>query len=313
MRLAVPLGAALFYAAPMWANAQTAPPAPDDATIVVEGARLTRDEARVQAAELIRNTATVPELGQYARWNRAICPSVIGIAPVYAAIVVDRIRAAADEAGAKLARPGCQPNLVIGFASDGRWLADHLRRRAPNRVFAAARTAEKAEFVKSDRAVRWLYSLGAGSEGGASAIPNADQLGVIGSPVGDSSLPGFGDAIQTTQYGAGSLIRTNLVVSITGALVVVDIRRAEGVPLGSVANYVARVALAQTRLPPREGQATTVLQLFDRAPDPTAVTPLSAWDRAYLKAIYRIPGAREGWIQRSRIQGELVNALASGS
>lgn len=75
-------------------------------------------------------------------------------------------------------------------------------------------------------------------------------------------------------------------MNILAAVVLVDFKRAEGFPLTSVANYVARIALAQTRLPAVPNDAPSILNLFADSANKERETDLTAWDRAYLKALY---------------------------
>jgi len=54
---------------------------------------------------------------QYSRWNKAVCPHVIGLNPVAAHQVESRIRQVAAQVGAKVDRAdSCRPNIVIVFS-----------------------------------------------------------------------------------------------------------------------------------------------------------------------------------------------------
>jgi len=279
--------------------------------IVVEGKRMTRPEVARAANELVRTTIVRPELGQYARWNNGICPKVVGIADTYAAIVSARIRAVATDAGARLAPAGCRPNLLIAFAPSAKDVAGVVARSAPSRLWSGVRPAERDRFIESALPVRWVYSLAAsGSQGPALTGSPNDTLAIISVGEGGAGLPSFGDAI-TTSRSSSSLVDTNLIVSISGAFVLVDLDRASGFTLDSVANYAARVALAQTPLPPRDLTAPSILGLFADTANREVQTPLSDWDRAFLKALYRTPPNRAGWQQRNRIVAELVNVLSA--
>lgn len=296
------LGAVVFLLA--------ATAASDDA-IVVEGRRFSRPEAAQLAADLVRVTTVVPDWGQYARWNRPICPLVLGLAEPYGATVIGRIRKAADIAGAPVDQPKCRPNLVVAFAPDADAASRLIGRGSPSRLFQSTRPVERDRFLKSpDLPVRWVYALSTSDRSGATngSAPR-DTLATISVGEGGESIASV-DA-QTTRTSSSSLVETNLVVNITGALVIVDLKAAEGYALQSVGDYVARVALAQTPLPPRTVAAPTVLALFADAANKTSPIGLSGWDRAYLVALYRTPPNREGWRQRNRIVSELVNALAA--
>ncbi|MDT7933852.1 MAG: hypothetical protein RQ833_04510 [Sphingomonadaceae bacterium] len=303
----------LAFAAAALAAAQpaAAPAATDE--VVIEGRRITRSEAARIAADHVRGVSIPNDFGQLARWNTGICPKVVGIAPVYAEIVIKRVAAAVRVAGASLAGDGCKPNLVLAFALDSKALAQAVAREAGSQLFQSTPPAQKRVLLESDLPVRWIYALGAGSGGGAPLSDGAaPPISAVGA--GPDRLQGLGGPGSiTTQRTSGSLIDTNLVVSITGAFVIVDLKRAEGFPLLSVASYAARVALAETKLPPRPGEADSILALFDRAENKAAAQDLSAWDRALLVALYRTPPEREARYQKSRVQAEMVRALTGGA
>ena len=91
---------------------------------------------------------------------------------------------------------------------------------------------------------------------------------------------------------------------LRSATVVVDVTRTDGLPLAAVASYAAMVAFAELR--PGAAPPGSVLGLFAGAPverDPTA------WDLAFLRALYRLPLDRTARRQRGLLVSDLVTAV----
>ena len=89
---------------------------------------------------------------------------------------------------------------------------------------------------------------------------------------------------------------------LRAATVVVDVNRAEGMPLDSVIDLAALVGLAEIR-PGAEPPPNSILALY--APDgPKQLTQL---DLNFLRAIYRLPLDRTAIAHRGRLVKGLVN------
>ena len=95
-----------------------------------------------------------------AQWRGSICPGVINLEREVAQAIIDRVSQNAAELGLQTDKPGCESNLVMVFAEDGRATALGLNRANP-RLFRqnvtgwdAGRAAFRA-FLSDDRPVRW--------------------------------------------------------------------------------------------------------------------------------------------------------------
>lgn len=294
-----PLLAAI--AAVALSGAMTSAPAAADPEITVEAGRLTDQQIEAAARQFARSVLPVPSYGQYARWTQKVCPKVTGITDTYAAMVDARIRAAATAAGVPLAPPGCKSNLAILFSEDSRASMALIARRKPKSLTKLDGT-QRERLLTAALPVRWWHvaeptdGSGAGTSPLSTALMSAQSGG--GQPVA-TSLPVGPDAIMTNGYNS-SLIDTNLKLGITAGVVIVDIPLATGRSLDAVADYVALVALSAARLPPEAPGVPSVLSLFD-----SGAKGLTAWDRAYLAALYRIQLNRSAERQR----GQLVSGI----
>jgi hypothetical protein len=277
-----------------------APTPADDTAITVTATKLNPAEAQARATAFVKAVLPTPSYGQYGRWTVPVCIKVTGITDDAATQVAERVRALATTAGMALGKPGCRANLNIIFSEDASRTTGVILRRRPGLV-ARLPMAMKTRLINDPLPVRWWYGeeIGDGSGVAAGAGNSATALMTAG---GAATLPIGPDAVSTNSYSS-SLIDTHLSVGITTATAVVDVTLATGKSLDAVADHVALVSLAPTRLPPDPPGVPSILGLFSGGDD-----RLSNWDRAYLAALYRMSLNRTGQRQR----GQLIDALAKG-
>lgn len=284
------------------------PPTVSDDTDAIEviGRRMSEEKARKEANEFIRRSVVAHGERPVARWVNAVCPKVLGIQPEYAAIVERKLRVIAAAADIPVARPGCKTNIVVGFATDARDVVQHIAKKSPHRI-AEVFPPDRDALLKGDAPVRWWYGTKMTSPDGDSTSNDA-PVAAFGTAEGGGSALALG--AETVQgYGSSSLIRTQVVRALRSATVVIDVNRAEGVPLDAVAAFAAMVAFAEVR-PAKIPPPNSILGLF--ASD-ARVGNATDWDISFLKATYKIPPARAGWKQRRMLVGEILkDADAAG-
>ena len=263
-------------------------------TITVTGQKLEKKEAKRQSRSFVGQT-TVISFSQYARRNRPICPSAIGIAEEYAAIVETRIRAIAKAAKVKTEDGECDPNLFILFTTDGNGLMTTLRKVKPG-VFDSVNVRERPMLYADPVPVRWWHSVTlAGSDGN----------------VGNKGTNSQGNEIIETKSFSSSLIDTKIMINLTGSVVVVDIGKATGYPLDSIAAYAAMVSFAQVKPEKAHGALPSILAMFANGKSPgEAPRDLTAFDYAYISSLYEIRPNRVGDVQKSQIANKMAAALS---
>lgn len=240
-----------------------------------------------------------------ARWDGEICVGAVGLAPEQAQALVDRVSVRARAVGLRPGASGCRANVMVIYAPDSDVVTREIvdRRRdllgyhADDANVTAGREAME-DFANVPRPIRWWHvsSTGAGSlrpdaehrmrqAAGRTAAVAAATRGIgpgdMGSP---SDLQGV-DAVRTN----GSRTRSETVRNdLSYALIVVDARRVAEVPADAWMDYVALAALAQLDPNADTSGYSTILNLF-RGEQASRPAGLTAWDLAYLDALYRAP------------------------
>lgn len=271
----------------------------DDDPIVVTGQRITRAEAHQMARAYTRAVFAPTEADQNARWADPICIGAIGLRPEIATPLIDRIEATAREVGARVAEGECSPNIMLAFLQDSDATFAKLQTNRPD-LLQTTKNEERRKLAQPGWPVRWFYGQVAEGLGGRGVGQNGP--GLAGSPGALFDLPVLND---------GSLSRMNspAQISIKGVTVLVDVPRVAGVPFDALADYLAFGILSRTKLD-ADPQSASIMALFV-APEGSRPSGLSDFDRAMLKALYRIPINRSAAVHRNQIASEMIKDIAA--
>ena len=174
--------------APAYAQ-ESAPEAPDVGDeVVVRGRRMSdiEDGLRAEIGKFIGEIAAPPAGRGLARWDRRVCIGVHNLEQVSAQYLVDRISKLALDVGLTPGEPGCGPNVIIIFTTDGRKLATQLVENKP--VLAAdgrGRRASRSRGARPIGGVRQSSTLVAVEHAGQCPVRhNRDRAGERARPTG---------------------------------------------------------------------------------------------------------------------------------
>lgn len=265
--------------------ADPAPAASEPAT-TVEGVTVTAPN-RATISEFIRDITEETSDGRVARWNHTICPATVGLQRRYAEYLNERLASVARDAGLKVARPGCRPDILIIVTPDVQAVLTEME-RAHKDVFAERRWSDErtsaggsqsfAAFMQSDKPVRWWHV--------------SETVAASGQPIGNG----------VTMQASGSRLRDTVREDFAVVIVVVDANKARGVTYQALSDYLAMVSLAQLNPNVNAGQVSSVLNIFNdiEAGRPPA-TGITGWDRRFLKSLYAQRADTPARSQRGRI------------
>ncbi len=189
-----------------------------------------------------------------------LCPGVSGLRVEDASLMIDRIRATAEDLGLRMTHDDgmCRPNFVVAFVDDGQETIRAIK-KGNYWLFRDMPPHELRELLGEEGPVRvWTATITRTRDG---------------MPVGSS------------QWMASSRIYLAMREDIVWVLVLFDREDARGKTLLQLADYATMRGLARTRPVESDGQPMgTILALFD--PGAAPPTEMTEFDRAYLGAIY---------------------------
>jgi hypothetical protein len=240
--------------------------APADSGIVVTGKG--QPQSGDEVFDEVRRLSRVDRIHDeaLARFERPVCPSVVGLRADYATAIIARIRNNAASQRVPLATARCTANLIVAFVDDGQSVLGTLERNYP-RLFGLLPAGERDELLTHEAPVR-VWSV-------------VDTRLASGAPVprwrGREQLP----SVRGRSTSAAFSLPTRRDIEF--AVVVFDRDAVIDLTLTQLADYATMRGLTHTRPARGDEPAATILSLFDADPAPPALT---GFDRGYLRAAY---------------------------
>ena len=263
--------------------------------VVVRGRRMSdiKDGLRAEIGEFIGEVSITPAGRGLARWDRRVCIGVHNLAQTPAQYIVDRVSKLALEVGLAPGEPGCGPNVIIIFTTDGKELATYLVEeerkflRPTGEGGVHRGLAALDEFASTDKAVRWWQvSMPVSAQSGIAAIELAN-----------------GQGPPTIAVAGPSRIHSGIVDVLQRVIIVVDSTKLQGTTWQQLGDYLAVVSLAQVDLETNPAAFDSILNLFT---NPAAYSGLTDWDRTYMQALYRFDQERNPNLQRGALTAEML-------
>lgn len=249
--------------------APAAPPASEatDVEAVVVTAR--QQPARDAITGFVASVSAESGNGRLARWDRKVCPGTIGLKPVYAQMMIDRIAATAVQVGLEVGEPGCKANMIIVGTDNSPALVANIVKENPDAfgkfdggVSRGRRHLEA--FVVSEEPVRWWH--------------------VTTRVSADGEKYSAGESIRIRDAGR---LHATTRDDFSHVVIVMDARRMGALKIAALADYIAMVGLAQIEPEAKTDGVPTILNLFaDKKAGLTPAEGLTDWDIAYLKGLY---------------------------
>ena len=267
------------------------PPAEEETTITVTGNRDVKKTVQDFVAALAPGRTARP----LSRFEREVCPLVLGMSPKQGEMVAARLRRVAGEVGMKVGQKGCGPNLFVMVTADKKKLLDELK-RVNDEAFGS---------LSGDK-IRALYR-----QPGAAVVWHSE-----GPPIArDGKEATFDEAKgyyinQTTE--AASRLNSGGSRQFASATVVVERRALDGLSVTQLADYVALRAFTgadPARL--KSDKVPTILTVLDAASDAEVPASMTAWDLAFLTGFYDMKRGDNVSTQRATIAREVEKRVTN--
>lgn len=263
--------------------------------------------------------------GKLARWKQGICPLTAGLRPEAVKFVTKRIKDIAAQVGAPVnERENCKVNLEVVFTTSPQILLDHVSVLYPFVLGYHDNSAQAAQLATVKWPIQSWYSTATDDLRGNVQVDEARKRG-MGMTLDMPNVPaGAGGGIQTT---ATPTLTMNMpdaqVVNVTGSrlgdgvssdfnhvVVVAEPAKLLDYEIGTLADYIALLALSQIQQPDQCQELPTLLNLL--APGcgapPKALTNV---DLAYLRALYKMTPTASLRGQRDEIIYQMDKSLGA--
>ncbi|AQR62117.1 hypothetical protein BZG35_11030 [Brevundimonas sp. LM2] len=220
-----------------------------------------------------------------ATWQKPLCLQIVNLQDRVAGQIAAQVRVRAAEVGVEVQSAGCVPNVSILATSDGRFTASDLVGAFRSRFIASSGPTQGdgralARFATADVPVRWWP---------ISALVDDFNGRVL--------VPIWGGPATVSDTNGEMALGQNRREAFLTTLVILDLSKTGTVSAEALGDYVAMVILAPVDPDARGNGRPTILGLWDEG---NVENGLTAWDRAYLKALYEAPVRLNGSVMQTR-------------
>jgi len=284
--------AAILMAGGLQALAETATP-PESVTVT--GTRL-----RLTFQKFLRGfVAPTQTTGKIARWERRICPLVVGQSPHFAAFITQRIKYVALAAGAHVnTEPSFKPNIEVVFTTTPQALLENVRQHDVYWLGYAETIAQLDKLAIVTRPIQAWY-----------ATESRDANGRLFFDTDILSNRNGNFLFEPMHYAANaSRISDGIKSGFNHILIVVDSNKLAGQKIVPLADYISMLALTQVSSLDGCQQLTSIVNILasDCEHSEDGLTP---FDMAYLQGLYRMNADRGLMFQRNDIASVMADAL----
>ena len=297
----VPLLAGVVHA-----SAQTAKPS--------ENVTVTGTKSREVLHNFAKAFATPATLtGKIARWERRVCPVVVGQNPHFTAFITQRIKYVALAAGAPVnIEASCNPNIEVVFTATPQALLDNVRKSDPLYLGYATSSAQRDALAAVTRPIQaWYTTETVDLDGvrrmdiGTSNSNGNPQASLDGNP--EDGL----DGIETPPIvrSNGNHIGDGIHSGFNHILIVIDSTKLAGQRIVPLSDYISMLALTQLNSLDACQQLSSIVNIMAANCDHPA-DGLTQFDFAYLQGLYRMTADRIMVLQRNEIGDDMADAFA---
>jgi hypothetical protein len=252
-----------------------------------------RRHAEQQRARAFVDHVVVPLLDRsYPVWREPVCIGLFGVSSAQGQFIRTRLTQIFTQAGAPLAGAGCQANLHIVVTAHADALVEAWTTRNDGVPAGAGWHAEKHR-LEQPRPIRVWYGVGLVAADGTSS---------------GGTCPGQTQAseVRVVCNAFATRLQFNELTRFDSLVIIVDLARVSDFSLGQLVDYIGLVGLTRINLDAHLQGEPTILGLFG-SPHEERLQGLSAWDQAFLAALYHSNLATRG--QDADIARAMVAAL----
>ncbi|HTT97356.1 MAG TPA: hypothetical protein VMF58_04865 [Rhizomicrobium sp.] len=263
-------------------------------TVVVTASKVDAATLNNLSSQYVDASTALSPIKQVARWRAPVCPSVQGLPPAFNKFVADRIQAVALKVGAPY-EASCKPNIEVMFTPETQKMANQVAEKTPW-LFGTKLSTSAAKLATVSHPIQaWYVTATVDPSGQQRTDDPSDPVGVMGN----------------NRKIDGSRLGAKKASVLENVVIIADAGKLAGHDVGTVADYIALLALSQVQandgcaaLP---SVADAMASACSKQPAPDSITNV---DVAFLKGLYATQPDALGTIARADIARRVSQDLS---
>jgi hypothetical protein len=265
---------------------------------------------------------TVPTrvAGKMARWRDRICPITAGVRPEAVKFITQHVKDVAAQVGAPVNdKADCKPNIEIVFTTTPQALLDTIFIKYPLLLGYHDNSAQATKLATVTWPIQSWYSTATADLRGQPQVDGVKTGGVTmtmqlppggyGGPTG-GALPMLEMNMPDARVAnvTGSRMGDGVSSEFNHVVIVVEPAKLLEYELGTLSDYIALLALAQSQPPESCQELPTIMNLL--VAGCTVPKALTDVDFAYLRALYKVTASTSFHGQRGEMIYQMTHNLA---
>jgi hypothetical protein len=260
--------------------------------------------------------------GKLARWKTGICPLTVGLAPLFAKYVTQRVRDVAASVGAPVDKDAsCKANIQIVFTTTPQALLDNVRKDHPIYLGYFDNRLQSARLATVTHAIQSWYSTATSDLHGHPEVDTPNPGGVefeMPAPAIPQIGLGGGGGIAGTYtmnlpYASirnvtGGRLGDGLSSEFYSVIIVAEPAKLLDFEVGTVADYIAMLALSQPGSVDDCQQLPSITNILSPGCSMSTRT-ITDGDLAYLRGLYKMTPDSNLQVQRDEVRYQMEQVL----
>jgi hypothetical protein len=271
------------------------PAAAQPARAPAENVTVTGTKSREVLEKFVESLAAPARMtGKIARWENGICPITVGLRPAATKFVTQRVKDIAAKVGAPVNdKESCEHNIAVVFTTKPQALLDKIRKSQSWFLGYSDNSAQTEKLATVTHPIQAWYMTATKDLQGQTSVDGA-KGGDLEFWVPDPVFPNQHILIRTqahSQNVTGSRLGDGLHSTFYDVIIVVDPDKLVDYEIGSIADYIAMLALTQLNSLDTCQQLPSIVNML-AAGCQRKTDALTDNDLSYLRGLYKMNADR---------------------
>ena len=303
----------IVFALLLSAAAASAQPTPGKPGLPTENVTVSDTKSREVIQDFVSALAVQTQnISKIARWETGICPITVGLPPLGATFVTDRLKDVAAKVGAPVSTDKtCKHNIEVVFTRTPQALLDNVKKDHENSLGYHENAEQRDRLATVTHPIQAWYTTATQDVNGYIQVDMPDPGPGLPIPIicRGIPVPCVVYLPSAKLYGStGNRLNSGLRSDFYNIIIAVDIGKVGQHELDTVSDYIAFLALTQPASLDICPPLSSIISLLAKDCD-GHTSRLTNSDMSYLQGLYKMNPEMTAGVQQREIANQMVQSL----